>query len=304
MLKSYARMPVELRQATLNSLQEIASIPLFSISLLDAKEIKEESMGKEEMTLDMESKNQIEEASSRTQKDHSPKVAGIILFLLALGGGVINLPSFLKLHENSVYIKVIWRFMFLLIILVPWLIYDITNNVARMPELITANISPILLLSLLYSGFVYLIYHAVTLTFVAHTVLLFSIGTTFVATWKIARSQAYTRLEYLGIAANVFGAYLCCCEGAIVYSTESPYTSKENLLLGDFLSIASAALFAFYNELSSDLIKKRSIPTSVYFTMLSVFIIGLSFVFAASAGKYVYLNADPINGLLGVFATK
>jgi len=141
----------------------------------------------------------------------------------------MNLPCFLALGEQSAQLKVIWRFMFVIIILIPWLVNDIYANISRFPDLITSNIASIFFHSFIYCGYIYLVYYAVRETFVAHTLLLCSIGTTFTAVWKIVKSQPYTKLEYLGIAANVFGAYLCCCEGAILKRNE-PFKEASTFL--------------------------------------------------------------------------
>lgn len=165
------------------------------------------------------------------KKPVSHTVAGILLLVLALGGAVMNLPSFLSLGEQSAQLKVIWRFMFVIIILVPWLVKDILANKQRFPDLLTYNIASIFFHSFIYSAYIYLVYYAVRETFVAHTLLLCSIGTTFTAVWKIVKSQPYTRLEYLGVAANIFGAYLCCCEGAPLFRDENLKESSIYIFL-------------------------------------------------------------------------
>jgi len=145
-------------------------------------------------------------------------IVGILFLLLSLAGAVVNLPCFLKLKSQSVYLKVMWRYLALLAIISPKVVIDFVNDAPKLIETVYANLFPAFLLSLVHSVYIYVVYFAVTETFVAHTLLLCSIPTTFAATWKIARSIPFTRLEYLGIAANVFGAYLCCCEAPIISS--------------------------------------------------------------------------------------
>jgi hypothetical protein len=140
--------------------------------------------------------------------------AGIILFVLAFLGAVINLPSFLLLPGESIFRRIIWRYFGLLILTSPGFAYDILSNFSSIGKIFFANLMPILFMSILNLLYVYLIYFAVLHTFVAHTLLLCSIGTTFISTWKIAKRMPYTTVEYVGIGVNVFGAYLCCCEGA------------------------------------------------------------------------------------------
>jgi len=131
---------------------------------------------------------------------------------------IVNIPSFLMLGEQSIYLKVMWRYLTLLVILSPPLIMEIMDDAPRFVELVYKNLLPVFLLSILHTGYVYLVYYAATKTFVAHTILLCSIPTTFSATFKIARRLPFTRLEYIGIGINVFGAYLVCCEAPIIDS--------------------------------------------------------------------------------------
>lgn len=139
---------------------------------------------------------------------------GVGLLIFALLAAVVNLPSFLQLTAGSIYLRIIWRYMIFLILVIPRLVYDIAQNASRLADIVSPCVGPVFFLSLLNTAYVFLVYFAVNHTFVAHTLLLCSIGTTFVATWKIINQERYTRLDYLGIGFNVFGAYLCCCEGA------------------------------------------------------------------------------------------
>ena len=115
--------------------------------------------------------------------------------------------------SQSIYLKVMWRYGGLLVLDSPFLLYDFLTSATPFDELVTANFTAIFFLSMLNSVYVYMVYNAIQCTFAAHTLLLCSIATTFSTTWKIASKRQFSRLEYLGIAANVFGAYLCCCEG-------------------------------------------------------------------------------------------
>lgn len=149
---------------------------------------------------------------------------GIILLVCALFAAIIHLPSFKLLKATSIYLRIIWRYIIFLLILIPKLVFDIIQHAPNLSSIIAPCLGPIFFLSLLNTAFVFLVYFAVEHTFVAHTLLLCSIGTTYVATWKIANQDPYTRLDYLGIGFNVFGAYLCCCEGAPLESIfEFPY---------------------------------------------------------------------------------
>jgi len=137
-----------------------------------------------------------------------------MLFLLAFLGAILNLPSFLMLGTGSIFRRMIWRYLGLLIFLSPKMLYDFLANTEKISQALFNNVVPIFLLSFLNTLYVYLVYYAVSHTYVAHTLLLCSIPSTFYCTWKIARRSPYTTVEYVGIGVNVFGAYLCCCEGS------------------------------------------------------------------------------------------
>ena len=143
---------------------------------------------------------------------------GVVLFLIALLAAILNLPSFLLLEAKSIYIRIAWRYMIVFLLFAPKLFFDAYNDIFKFIESVAGFAGPLFGLALLNTINVYLVYFAVEHTFVAHTLLLCSIPTTFLATWKIASKQPFTRLEYLGIGINVFGAYLCCCEGAPIPS--------------------------------------------------------------------------------------
>lgn len=148
---------------------------------------------------------------------------------------MVNLPSFLKLEEQSVYLKVMWRYLTLLAIVSPTIIMDFMEDAPRLIEIIYTNLFPVFFVSLLHGLNVYLVYFAATRSFVAHTLLLCSIPTTFSATWKIARRLPFTRIEYIGIGINVFGAYLCCCEAPIIDSTFRSSPLREQHDGGEFV---------------------------------------------------------------------
>lgn len=154
----------------------------------------------------------LELSALRKNLNVGPAVVGLLFLALSLLSAIVNLPSFLMLAEQSIYLKVIWRYAALLAVLVSPIITDFMEDAPRLAHLLYSNIFPVLFLSLLHASNVYLVYFAVSHTFVVHTLLLCSIPTTFLAAWRIARRLPFTRLEYLGIGFNVFGAYLCCCE--------------------------------------------------------------------------------------------
>lgn len=124
----------------------------------------------------------------------------------------MNLPSFLLLNEQSFYLKIIWRYLIVLITLGPFLLMDFMESVKCFIYLLNANFVSLFILSIIHMAYVYLIYYAASQTFVVHVLLLSGVPTMFTTVWKIVRRLPFTRIEYIGIGIDVFGIYLCCCE--------------------------------------------------------------------------------------------
>ncbi len=144
---------------------------------------------------------------------------GLFMFVISLCAAILNMPSFLRIEAKSINLRIAWRYMVLFVVFIPKIVFDAYNDVFHFAESVASYAGSLFGLALLNTAYVYLTYFAVEHTFVVHTLLLCSIATTFRATWKIASKQPFTRLEYVGIGINVFGAYLCCCEGAPIPST-------------------------------------------------------------------------------------
>ena len=140
---------------------------------------------------------------------------GLLFFILAFGGALINLPSFIMVQASgpSIYLCIIWRYLCLFVCCLPFLAFDFCSDYKNIIETLKKDIWNLAVLSFFNAFYVYLIYFAVNHTFVAHTILLCSLASTFSCTWKIVKRDAYSTIEYIGIGVNVFGAYLCCCEG-------------------------------------------------------------------------------------------
>ena len=143
---------------------------------------------------------------------------GLMLLAISLAAAIVNLPSFIALNSRSFFLRIIWRHLVELVILSPFLILDFISIEVSLFEMLSANLMPIFFLSLIYTFNVILVYYAAMHTYVVHTLLLCSIPTTFITLWKIVRRLPFSRLEYVGVALNVFGAYLCWCEGATIPS--------------------------------------------------------------------------------------
>ena len=141
---------------------------------------------------------------------------GVVLLLLALVGAIVNLPCFLTLNTKPVFLKIIWRYFGTLYVLLPklWIDLRLVLKSFDIAEFFTEHYTSLIWLPILLTLSQYLVYIAGECSYVAHALLLGGLGSTFVTVWKIASKQDYTRIEYIGIAVNVFGAYLCLCEGA------------------------------------------------------------------------------------------
>lgn len=138
---------------------------------------------------------------------------GIAIFLIALLAAILNPSFFLLLEAKSIYLRIAWRYMVVLLVFIPKLVFDVYNDIFYFVECVSDFAGPVFGLAIVNTLYVYLMYFSLTHTFMVHTLLLCSIPTTFLATWRIASRQPFTRFDYIGIALNVFGAYLCCCEG-------------------------------------------------------------------------------------------
>jgi hypothetical protein len=138
---------------------------------------------------------------------------GLICFLCAFLGAMLNLPAFLMLQATPTPLLVCWRYLGLLLLLLPRLVVDVVSTASTILETLRNQLPNVVCLAGLQIIYIYMVYFAVRHTFIAHTLLLCSLAATFSATWKIIRGSDYTRIEYLGIAVNIFGAYLCCCDG-------------------------------------------------------------------------------------------
>lgn len=253
----------------------------------------------------------IANTSERVEEKRETDIAaiGIICFILAFAGAVLNLPCFLHLSGEPIYLKIIWRYLILLIVLLPKFLIDLLSNIENIFNIFLANIFPILLLAILNTAQVYMIYYAVRHTYVAHTLLLCSIAPTFLATWKIAKNAPYTRLELLGIGFNVFGAYWCCCDGGL-YEPESSNLSltktiESQLLMGDFVALFASAVNAAYILLSAPIVSEKVCPSSIYLTIMSFSIILFSMFMSSLHGENIQiLSTDPVYGLFGFFGSQ
>jgi len=229
--------------------------------------------------------------------------SGVILFLLAFIGSLVNLPSFLLLETQCISLRIMWRYFGLGLIIAPWFLHDLLSASETVWRAIVDNIVEVFLMSLINTLYVYLVYTSVNYTYVVHTLLLCSIGTTFLAAWKIAKKSPYTVIEYIGIGINVLGVYLCFCEGN--------YTSRKfnlnlgtNLLKGDSIAILASAVYAIYIAHSRSFTKNKKCPITVYLGLLSCFTIALSFIISLIAKDPLeFFSFDPQYGIFGLFSS-
>lgn len=180
------------------------------IHTIENEEIKGKKLNLNDLSFDIE--------PHPLPKGLIPSLIGLFFLLLSLFGSIMNLPSYLMLKEQSIYVKIVWKHIVMTSIFSPFMILDLATSDIFIIKVIVDNISSLITLSIISTLYNYLVYYAVTQTFVVHTLLLCSIATTFITTWKIARRLPFNRIEYIGIGFNVFGAYLCCCEGVEIPS--------------------------------------------------------------------------------------
>lgn len=177
---------------------------------LENEEIKGRKVNLNELSFDMESRP--------APKGTLPSLIGLFLLLLGLLGGILHLPSYLKLNEQSIFLKVIWKYITMTAIFAPFMIIDFATTDNFILWVIAENFPSLIILSIIDTLYIYMIYISISQTYVLHTLLLTGIATTFLTTWKIARRLPFTRIEYIGIGINVFGAYLCCCDSGEIES--------------------------------------------------------------------------------------
>ena len=127
-------------------------------------------------------------------------------------GAVIDIPCFLKLNEQSIYLKIIWRYIAIIVLLIPILTLDFLIDPYKLLKLILKDAFKVFILSMLHIAYIYLIYFSAENTLIIYTMLLCSMSTIFSTTWKIIRGIYFTRIEYIGLGISLIGAYFCCCE--------------------------------------------------------------------------------------------
>lgn len=203
LFRYYSRLPLNTRAAIYPAIQHLAGTRLNTV--------EDSSVQTQDLDLNDISMEIYQELDfSRMPTDAS---SGVVLFILAFIGSLLNLPSFLLLETQSISLRIMWRYFGLALIIAPWFLYDLLSASETVWRAIFDNVVEVFILSLLNTLYVYLVYLSVGYTYVVHTLLLCSLGTAFLAAWKIAKRASYTVIEYVGIGVVVFGAYLCCCEG-------------------------------------------------------------------------------------------
>ena len=201
-----------------------------------------------------EAKEQIKEGYfDRIKSEYA--CLGIILFALALFGAVINIHCFLSLEAESIFLKIIWRFFVLVIILLPKAFYDLSLNLDNLGKIFSSkNLLDLFFLSILNTIWVYMFYYAASHTFAAHTLLL-QIPLMFLCIWKLLRRESTTYLEIIGLATCILGSYLISNDGATL--------DRRDIIIGNIISLSSSILGAVYIKKSSHIIDKE-IPSSIF----------------------------------------
>ncbi len=266
--------------------------------VLENKDLEEEDINVLELSIELTKPHEKREVESAT--------FGVFMLIVSLCAAILNLPSFLRIEAKSICLRIAWRYMVLFLIFIPKMAFDAYIDVFHFAESVASYTGPIFGLALLNTAYAYMVYFAAERTFVVHTLLLSSIATTFLSTWKIASKQRFTRFEYIGIGINVFGAYLCCCEGAPIASKKRRCKRVgSSILVGNLCAIASSAVFAMYSTYSNDLIQVKKCPLSVFFALLSGFSVILSYIISQVLGEGIQLvSTDPLVGFFGLASSQ
>ena len=220
---------------------------------------------------------------------------GTFLFTLSLIGAIINIPCFYSLPSDSIILKMTWRYLILIIMLIPKIFFDVAAIGDRIYEILNpSNLFYLLFLAFLNTIWVYLFYLAASHTFSAHTMLL-QLPMLFLTLWKLLRRELLTYLELIGIGITVFGAYLITNDGETL--------DRKDILIGNLISIGSSIIGAIYIYLSQPIVNK-SIPASIYLGITGIGLIIFSFLFASFLGEKIsFASTDSNNGVFGIFAT-
>ena len=133
---------------------------------------------------------------------------GIIIFFIALLGTVLNPSFFLILDANSIYLRIAWRYIIILLLLIPKLIFDGYRDLFYFVECISDFAGPTFGLAILNTLYNFLMYYSISHTYMVHSLLLCGIPSAFPLAWKIASKQFYSRLAYIGLGLNIFCVYL------------------------------------------------------------------------------------------------
>lgn len=220
---------------------------------------------------------------------------GTFLFVLALFGAVINIPCFLTLPADSIFLRIIWRHFVLVVLLIPKLFYDSAALGSNINQTFSStNMFNVFAISLINTIWLYLFYFAASHTFAAHTLLL-QLPMLFLTFWKLIKKDVTTYLELIGVATCVFGAYWITNEGATL--------DRRDIIIGNLAAFSSSIFGAIYVAVSSK-IQDKSMPVSIYLVLMGGWVIILSLVFSAFAGEnLVIISTDPRFGLFGLFSS-
>ena len=79
----------------------------------------------------------------------------------------------------------------------------------------------------------------------------------------------------------------------------------NNILIGNFCAIFSSAICAIYNSFSSNVLVERKCPIAVYFGLLSLYTIVISYILAQVIGEDVeLLSFNSTVGFFGLFSNQ
>lgn len=237
-----------------------------------------------------------------SQRTRMATILGLVFLVLSLAGSVLNIPSFLMLADQSIYLKVMWRHSVVLIFTLPPVVIQYFNDAEMFLALVSANWCLMFLQGLLQTVYVYLVYYAANKTFVSHSLIFSTLPLVYSSLWKIVRRFPLTRIDYIGLSMVFFGMFLCLCESNAIDSISLFFAVGKSMFIGDMCAIAASVVLAIHSSFTDKILRENLPYTNL--TITSAVILVFSYLASIFAGNRVeLLSFSPTSSLLGLLAT-
>ena len=135
------------------------------VNTIENEEIKGKKLNLNDLSFDIE--------PHPLPKGLIPSLIGLFFLLLSLFGSIMNLPSYLMLKEQSIYVKIVWKHIVMTSIFSPFMILDLATSDIFIISVIVDNISSLITLSIISTLYNYLVYYAVTNLCCSHSPIVF-----------------------------------------------------------------------------------------------------------------------------------